>query len=75
MAIRSQRAQAIDQAAAAIVAGGFPGESLADRAERFIRAADPHEITDQRGNRFEWSFGYGDIPEIVAAAEKIPSRG
>jgi hypothetical protein len=44
--------------------------SLADTAERFIKSADPHTVTDQRGNRFEWSFSYDDVPEIVAA-EKI----
>lgn len=71
MALRSQRNQAIQQAALAVANGGGYDASLADAAERFIRSADPHSITDQRGDRFEWSFGYGDVPEIVAAAEKI----
>jgi len=71
MALRSQRNQAIQQAALAVAEGGGYDASLTETAERFIRSADPHTITDQHGNRFEWSFGYGDAPEIVAAAEKI----
>lgn len=71
MALRSQRNQAIQQAALAVVHGGGYDPSLTDAAERFVRSADPHTVTDQRGNRFEWSFAYADVPEIVAAAEKI----
>lgn len=71
MALRSQRSQAIQQAALAVAEGGGYDASLTDTAERFIRSADPHTVTDQRGNRFEWSFGYDDVPEIVAVAEKI----
>jgi hypothetical protein len=71
MALRSQRNQAIQQAALAVVEGGRCDASLTDTAERFIKSADPHTVTDQRGNRFEWSFSYDDVPEIVAAAEKI----
>jgi hypothetical protein len=71
MTLRTQRNQAIQQAALAVAEGGRYDASLTDTAERFVRSADPHSITDQRGNRFEWSFGYGDVPEIVAAAEKI----
>lgn len=71
MALRSQRNQAIQQAAFAVVEGGKYDPSLTDTAERFVKSADPHIVTDQRGNRFEWSFSYNDVPEIVAAAEKI----
>lgn len=71
MALRSQRNQAIQQAALAVAEGGTYDASLADTAERFIKSADPHTVTDQHGSRFEWSFSYDDVPEIVAAAEKI----
>jgi len=71
MALRSQRSQAIQQAALAVVEGGRYDASLTETAERLIRSADPHTVTDQRGSHFEWSFSYDDVPEIVAAAEKI----
>ena len=71
MALRAQRNQAIQQAALAVIEGGKYDASLTDTAERFVKSADPHSITGQRGDRFEWSFSYDDVPEIVAAAEKI----
>ncbi len=74
MTLRSRHNQAIQQAALTVIEGGRYDSSLTDAAERFVRSAGPHTITGPRGDRFEWSFSAGDVPEIVAAAEKILER-
>lgn len=66
-----QERQAFSQAGLWVLAGGRYDDSYEAAAERYIRSADRHEITGVRGERFEWSFDYDDIPRIVAEAKTI----
>jgi hypothetical protein len=74
----SQYEQAIEQAALAIARGGGFDASLEDAARRLIRSADPHTISGTNGEgreiRFDWSYGYDDVPAIAAAAREILDR-
>lgn len=68
----SQRTHAFRAAGLAVVDAmtGFPGEPLEDIARVFVKSADPHQVRGP-GGKFEWSFGYGDVPEIVTEARKL----
>jgi hypothetical protein len=47
---------------------------LTEIARRYVKSADPHKVNGVRGEQFDWSFDYEDVPVIVAEAEKILAR-